>query len=163
MPPARKWSSGSAAHADAADVMPPNSREAERALLGSMLRDNGIIPEVLELVKSDDFYNYAHEQIFKAICELYLACGGADIVTVAEELTHRNRMADIGSVTYLVELFECAPCTNHKEYARIILRKAERRGLIADGLERVRRAYDEGDDLADLIPSLGGARLATTC
>ena len=136
MEPAKTWNPPAVHPADA-DVMPPNNRDAERSLLGCMIRDNSIIPEVLNLVGPDHFYGEAHGEIFRSISELRIAGNAADIVTLAEELRRTNKMDKIGGDSYLVELFDAAPCAaNYKDYARIILMKAERRRLIEDGRER---------------------------
>ena len=68
--------------------LPPHNRDAERSFLGSMLRDNAIIPEIVNLVKAENFYVFAHQKIFEAITKLNDDAGKpADIVTVAEYLT----------------------------------------------------------------------------
>jgi hypothetical protein len=152
---------GDSANVDGA--MPPNNKDAEESLVGSMLRDNGIIPDVLGAgLTSEHFYGYAIGQVFQSVVNLYGANASADIVTASEELGRMNKKDDADD-TLLATLFDAAPCAaNYKEYARIIMMKAARRRLIEDGQERVRRVFDECDDLGDLIPSLGGARLATT-
>src|SRR4051794_37256536 len=52
--------------------LPPQSREAERCVLGSMLRDNGIIGDVMQIIQhADAFYQDAHQKIFQGIVALY--------------------------------------------------------------------------------------------
>ena len=48
------------------DRLPPQSREAERSVLGSMLRDNGVIGDVVQIVRAENFYADAHQKIFQA-------------------------------------------------------------------------------------------------
>ena len=38
------------------DRLPPFSREAERCVLGSMLRDNAVTGDVLQIVRAENFY-----------------------------------------------------------------------------------------------------------
>ena len=52
------------------DRLPPHNRDAERSLLGSMLRDNQVIPEAVNLVKAEHFYVYGHQKIYEAITKL---------------------------------------------------------------------------------------------
>ena len=47
----------------------PHSRDAERCLLGSMLRDNAVIGDVLQIVRLENFYFDAHQKIYQAIIE----------------------------------------------------------------------------------------------
>ncbi len=50
------------------DREPPHSPEAEMSLLGSMILEPGVIPEVHEIVKGDDaFYSDAHATIYRGI------------------------------------------------------------------------------------------------
>src|SRR5262249_34748447 len=98
------------------DRLPPHNRDAERALLGSLLRDPGIIDEVAKLIRAEHFYVFGHQQIFAAIVELGER---ADLVTVAERLTAtKNLMDDAGGHAYLADLWEAAPCAaQYREYA----------------------------------------------
>src|SRR5262245_44156540 len=93
---------------------PPHSREAERSLLSSMLRDNRIIPEVVTLVRAQDFHVFAHQKIFEAITQLNDDDNKpADTVTVAEYLIGKNLLDEIGGPVYLADLWEAAPSAAH--------------------------------------------------
>ena len=42
----------------------PNSAEAERAILGAILLDNGLISQAIEQLRPEDFYVPSHRRIF---------------------------------------------------------------------------------------------------
>ncbi|HMF20018.1 MAG TPA: DnaB-like helicase N-terminal domain-containing protein, partial [Gemmataceae bacterium] len=50
--------------------LPPQDREAERSVLGSMLRDNIVIGDVVQVLRAEHFYVFAHQKIFEAITTL---------------------------------------------------------------------------------------------
>src|SRR5262249_24442158 len=97
--------------------LPPQSREAECSVLGSMLRDNAMISAVVQLVRAEDFYADAHQKIFQAIVALHDK-GGApvDLVLLAEELRQRGQLEDVGNYAYLGELYDAAPTAANAEY-----------------------------------------------
>ena len=49
----------------------PNSSEAERAILGAVLLDNGLIIQAIELLRPEDFYVPSHRRIFVAMIALF--------------------------------------------------------------------------------------------
>jgi replicative DNA helicase len=118
----------------------PQARDAERSVLGSMLRDNSMIDEiVLILTKKEVFYLDAHQKIFEAIVSLRNSGRPADLVTLADLLKERKKIEDIGGYSYIAELWDAAPtAANAAHYARIVLDKAVKRGAIyiADELKR---------------------------
>src|ERR1700733_11759745 len=116
----------------AVDRLPPHNRDAERSLLGSMLRDNLIINDIVPLVKADHFYVYGHQKIYEAITKLNDDDGKpADIVTVAEYLMQAKLIDEVGGMAYLVELNDAAPSAAHyRQYADIVRQKAIVRNLI---------------------------------
>src|SRR5258708_28613623 len=90
-----------------AERLPPQSREAERSVLGSMLRDNSVISVVMQLVRpsGEDFYADAHQKIFQAIVSLHDKSGQpVDIVLLADALNQRAHIEDIGGYSYLGDL-----------------------------------------------------------
>src|SRR5262245_35350465 len=101
--------------------LPPHSRDAERSVLGSMLRDNGVIGDVLQIIRVENFYVDAHQKIFQAISDLYDKGQPADIVMLAELFKERKQIEDIGGYGYLGELWDAAPtAANAEYYARIV-------------------------------------------
>lgn len=49
----------------------PNNLDAEQALLGCVLIDNDIIPDVLENLREDDFYRESHQFILSAMKQVF--------------------------------------------------------------------------------------------
>ncbi len=139
--------------ANTIDRLPPHNRDAERSLLGSMLRDNAIIAEAVNLVRADDFYVFAHQKIFEAVTKLNDDAGKpADIVTVAEWLSQAKLMEEIGGPAYLAELWDAAPSAAHyRQYADIIRQKAISRNLIHACNELQADAYDQSQPASELL------------
>ena len=52
---------------------PPHSIEAEQSVLGALLMDNAVHPDVAALVREPDFYSAEHRIIYRAIGELVAA------------------------------------------------------------------------------------------
>ncbi len=126
------------------DRLPPHSREAERCVLGSMLRDNAVIGDVLQIVRPDNFYADAHQKIFSAIITLYDRGHPVDLVVLAELLKDQKQIEDVGGYGYLGELWDAAPtAANAEYYARIVRDKAVVRNLIHASTDILRDAYDQ--------------------
>ncbi|HZU37757.1 MAG TPA: replicative DNA helicase [Gemmataceae bacterium] len=134
------------------DRLPPHSREAERCVLGSMLRDNGVIGDVLQVVHKDNFYADAHQKIFQGIVTLYDRGHPVDLVVLAELLKEQKLIEDIGGYGYLAELWDAAPtAANAEYYARIVRDKAIVRHLIHASTEILRDAYDQAMPADELL------------
>jgi replicative DNA helicase len=138
------------------DRLPPHSRDAERSLLGSLLRDNTMIGDVLLIVPSpESFYFDAHQKIFQAIRDLYDQGQPVDMLILTERLRQQKHLADVGEQIYLAELWDAAPtAANAEYYARIVREKSITRNLIHASTEILRDAYDQSQPADEL---LGGA------
>jgi replicative DNA helicase len=137
---------------DAPDRLPPQSREAERSVLGSLLRDNAVIGDVVQILRTDYFYEDAHQKIYQAILALYDRGHPVDVVVLAEELKQRGQIEDVGSYAYLAELWEASPtAANAEYYARIVRDRALVRNLIHAGTEILRDAYDQSQPADELL------------
>src|SRR3954451_5935079 len=123
--------------------LPPQSREAERCVLGSMLRDNTVIGDVMQIVQHPDaFYQDAHQKIFQGIVALYDKGHPVDLVTLAEWLREQKYLDDIGGYAALPELWDAAPtAANAEYYARIVRDRALVRNLIHVSTEILRDSY----------------------
>src|SRR6516164_4949529 len=103
------------------DRLPPQNRDAERCVLGSMLRDNGVIGDVIQIVREENFYTDAHRKIFAGIRNIYDKGEPCDLVLLSNYLHDQKFIEDIGGYGYLAELWDAAPtAANAEYYARII-------------------------------------------
>ena len=124
-------------------IVPIHDREAERAVLGALLRANEFIDDVSQIIQADDFYIFAHKKSFSGMLELHGAAKRVDAVTLADWLNERNLIQDVGGYGFLVELFDAAPSAlNATRYAAIVREKATRRELDHIGREIQRQAAD---------------------
>jgi replicative DNA helicase len=136
------------------DRLPPHSRDAERSVLGSTLRDNAVIDDVIQVVsRAENFYLDAHQKIFNAIKTLrHDRNQPVDLVTLAEYLKEQKHIEDIGGYAYLAELWDASPtAANAVYYAKIVRDKALIRHLIHASTEILRDAYDQSAPADELL------------
>jgi len=135
-----------------ADRVPPQSRDAERCVLGSMLRDNVIISDVHNILRVENFYFDAHQKIYSAVIAIYNDGKPVDLVILAEYLVGQQQLADVGGAPYLAELWDAAPtAANAEHYARIVREKGITRALIHASTEILRDAYDQAMPAEQLL------------
>ncbi|MEQ4715968.1 replicative DNA helicase [Nonomuraea sp. B19D2] len=133
---------------------PPHNIEAEQSVLGGMLLSKDAIADVVEILRSDDFYRPAHQMVYDVITDLYGRGEPADAVTVFDELQKRGEMARVGGAAYLHTLTAVVPtAANAGYYAKIVREQAILRRLIEAGTRIVSYGYggqnEEVDDLVD--------------
>src|SRR2546429_8022670 len=87
----------------------PHSADAERALLGSIILDNGLVHQVAELLAPDDFYVQAHRHVFRAMLTLAEAASAIDPILICEELRHLEVWELVGGVAFVSELTSGLP------------------------------------------------------
>lgn len=127
--------------------VPPNNKEAEQSVLGSILLRPEALIEALEYVTADSFYQHAHQLIFTAMMELNEADQGIDVVTVKNTLDDKNQLDDIGGVSYLADLASIVPtAANVVYYAKIVANKALLRRLITTATDIVAQSYEDQDN-----------------
>ena len=132
--------------------IPPQDIVAEQSLLGAVMLSDKVLPEVLNLIRPEDFYDDRHKVIFEAIANLYDQHRPIDLLTLTAELKSTKKLKDIGGAPYLTELTNFVPTTSHaKAYAEIIARASTRRRLIAAGTEIANKAYEDDSNVAELV------------
>ena len=125
------------------DRLPPQSREAEMGVIGSVLRDNGALNDLLNIIRPENFYFDAHQKLFQAVIDIYNDGKPVDLTILFETLKQRKQVEDVGGAAYLAELWDAAPtAANAEYYARIVRDKAVVRNLIHANTELLRDAYD---------------------
>jgi replicative DNA helicase len=123
---------------------PPHSIEAEQAVLGSlMLEAHDAFDKVSDSVVENDFYQYNHRLIFRAISALAVQDRHPDHVTVTDWLQGHGELEEAGGLNYVGALAEVVPsAANIKEYAGIVRERSVLRQLIAVANEIADSAYD---------------------
>jgi replicative DNA helicase len=141
------------AEPERSDRLPPYSKQAEQSVLGSMLRDNNVINDVLQIFRdSSYFYTDAHQKIFQGIITLYDKAHPVDVVTLYEWLSEQKYLEDIGGHAYLGELWDAAPtAANAVYYARIVRDKGMVRSLIHATTDILRDSYDQAQPADELL------------
>lgn len=126
----------------------PRNLEAERALLGMLLKDGRLLAETD--LRPDELYLESHRALFAAMREVERRGAPVDVVTVNEALAKSGALSAVGA-----ELAEdlcldssAAMGTAVRHYARIIRGKARRRTLIAAAMDIASKGYaaDFDDD-----------------
>ena len=108
---------------------PPHSAPAEQAVIGAMLIDPSCIPDVIEKVKSDEFYIQANRDIFDTIFAMFSYGQSVDAVTVLEQMKVRGVYKDT-TQQYLMEVMQVTPtAANVLKYAAIVRDQALLRNL----------------------------------
>jgi replicative DNA helicase len=125
---------------------PPQDLAAEQSVLGGMLLSKDAIADVVESIRSHDFYKPAHATIFDTVLDLYARGEPADPITVSAELDRRGNLSRAGGAVYLHTLISMVPtAANAGYYAQIVAEKAILRRLVDAGTRITRLGYGGGD------------------
>lgn len=132
----------------------PQNLESEREVIGSILNNNDSICDVIDILKPDDFYNSAHEFIYKTILEMYSNNIPIDLVTIANHIG-QEKIKAIGGITYISGLVSSVINSNNaKKYAEIVKDKSDRRRIIRGCTEALQEARDEQKNIKGVIGCL---------
>ncbi len=131
---------------------PPQSLEAEQAVLASVLLDNDLMNGVVEVLRPEDFYQGAHRTLFSAMLELYERGRAIDPLTIAEALKGKDGKEAAGGVAYLSELIDNIPTiANAMDYARMVKEKSILRKTIAVSQQIAASAYQGVTELDEFL------------
>jgi replicative DNA helicase len=137
---------------DGPDKTTPANPEAEESVLGALLIDPDAVIRVASFLRADDFYREKNGWIYQAILDLHERRQPADFITVVDELERRNQFQETGGATYITTLINNTPTAVHVEhYAHIVERTATLRRLIGAAGRIAALAYEEADDLDELV------------
>ena len=113
----------------------PHSREAEEAVIGSVLINPECFKDVAGILNpgGEDFYIHRLRFIWEAYEALDSEGSPVDSLTVSEKLDQAGHLEEIGGPAYLVSLLNQVPTSLHAEaYSRIVAEKVK---VTDNGLE----------------------------
>lgn len=133
--------------------VPPQSVEAEQAVLGGLMLAPDSLDRVGDFLTEHDFYRRDHRLIYRGIRELSEKNKPFDAVTLGEWFEANGLGEQIGGTGYLVELASTTPsAANIRAYAEIVREKSVLRQLIEAGTEIVNDGFQpEGRDSQEVL------------
>ena len=132
---------------------PPQSLEAEQAVLGSILIDSRCVAEIVGVVSPDDFYLKQNRQIFETIYTMFNYSQTIDPVTVLNKMKELGYYQD-NSRDYILQLMEITPtAANAARYANIVREKAMLRGLAQAATDISETVHSEVGTAAEMLES----------
>jgi len=135
----------------------PQARELEEAVLGALMLEKDAYSIISEILSPECFYDKNHELIFTAIQDLAIQQKPIDILTVVEQLRKNGTLDEIGGASYIAQLSQKVVSSAHIDYhARIVAQKYLARELITFSSEVAGKAFDETNDVDDLMQEAEG-------
>ena len=108
---------------------PPQSLEAEQAVLGSILIDSRCVADIIGILRPEDFFLKQNREIYETVYAMFNFSQTIDPVTVLDKMKELGVYQD-NSRDYILQLMEITPtAANAVRYANIVREKAMLRGL----------------------------------
>lgn len=134
------------------DRIPPQSIDAEQAVLGSVFLDAEALVEAMEYIDATDFYRRSHQLLFQIMIDLNNRNEAIDVVTIKDELEQKKVLEDIGGISYLSDLTLSVPtAANVGYYAKIVEEKALLRNLIQTATDIVTKGFEQDDNVEGIL------------
>ncbi|MFP4165846.1 MAG: replicative DNA helicase [Opitutales bacterium] len=133
----------------------PHSIEAEEGLLASCLLDGGhdVLTECIEAkIAPEFFFKAAHQEIFRALIELYETGDPVDEIILLEHLRKKGLEEEVGGIQAIYAIQNRIETAAHARYfARIVHDKYLLRRLIRTSREAIEACYEQQDDMSAFI------------
>lgn len=125
------------------DRTPPMNLEAEYSVLGAVLLDPHIWPEIRRRLEPEDFYRPANQVIFRAMVELADLDAAPDVSSVIGALSSSGHLDDAGGERWVRGLVErVSDNANVRFHADIVREKAKLRAYLGMAREVERRILE---------------------
>lgn len=130
------------------------NEDAEREILGIILKDNNKVTPIKTLISQDDFFGKPHRHIYSTIVRMVDEGKIADIVTVSEDLEFNNILELCGGRGYINDLLmNVISAANYKGYCNIIINYAKKRklsNLCTNSVDKLLNNIDVDEVASDL-------------
>ncbi len=132
---------------------PPQSLEAEQAVLGSMLIDSRCVSDVIGILRPEDFFLKQNQQLYETIYTMFNFSQTIDPVTVLDKLRELGYYEE-NSKDYVLQLMEITPtAANAVRYANIVRDKSMLRGLAQAASDITETVYSQVGTPAEMLES----------
>ncbi len=135
-------------------MTPPNSLEAEQAVLGMLMLSPDAMDEVCSELAENDFYTARHRAIFRSMQELNRRGQPCDAITLGDWFETAGITDITGGIQYAVDLASSVPSVvNVKAYVSIVRQKSTLRQIIDEARSMIQAAYSADVDGSKLVDS----------
>lgn len=141
----------------------PQAVDFEAAVIGACLIEQDAFGRIVDILKPESFYDSRHQKIFRAIHSLAIEDKPVDILTVTEYLRSHGQLEEVGGAFYVSDLSLKVNSSAHIEHhAKVVAEKSMARQLITYASNTLRNAFDEGQDINELMQQAEGALFELT-
>ena len=131
-----------------APMVVPHSRDADEAVIGSVLINPEAYYDVAQFLQADDFYIERHRWIWETFNRLHDRRIPIDFLTVSEELRQLGQLAEAGGQAYLSALVNNVPTSLHATaYGRRVEETSVRRRMLSAAQNIAKLAYQEDNGI----------------
>jgi replicative DNA helicase len=135
----------------------PQDTELEEAVLGALMLEKDAYVAVCDILKPESFYDVRNQKIYASIQSLGAMQRPIDMLTVTEQLRRDDNLIDVGGPLRISELTARVSSAANVEYhARIVAQKYLARELISFCSTVESKAFDESNDVDDLLQEAEG-------
>lgn len=132
--------------------IPPQDLAIEEAVLGSALSFPESAKVAVQYISPEVFYLDSHRLIFQAISVLFEKGKEIDMLSVTHQLKKGNNLEKVGGAYYIAQISRnTVTQSRQSEYCLILLQLWLRREVIITGHEMADVAYDDANDIHELI------------
>ena len=132
--------------------VPPNSRDAEAAVIGCMLIDPQAISKAFQILNIDSFYNSSNATIFRIMLDLFDKNKTIDTISIIAELEKKGEIDNVGGPYYITGLSSDAPTSENIEYyAKLVQEKFILRKIIETSRNMSTYAYESKEEISTIL------------
>jgi replicative DNA helicase len=130
----------------------PNSQDAEKAVLGCIIKSGKQMDICISSLISKDFFYDSNQKIYSIMERMYKKNVPIDLISIANSLRNLSTLNDVGGITYLSELLtQVVTFINFKYYVAIVKEKSNKRKLLWIANELSEKAYDDSKNSYDVM------------
>jgi replicative DNA helicase len=122
---------------------------SEYAVLGSLLTDNDSWNEIGDYLQANDFGSHFHREIYRAIEDLLMNKGSADVICLAEYLLNEKIVHDDPFLKLCEIINSQFTSKNIKYYAEIVKQKSIDRKMITTAQDIIVSVHEQKADRLD--------------
>ncbi len=140
----------------------PQNAEAEAAVLAASILSQEVVPDVVSMLKPEDFYKPAHQVVFWAITEMFTRDIPVDQLSLATFLESSGKLPLVGDKSFIIDLANNSfALVNWRQHALLVKRCSVLRNIIAASTNITALAFQAPPDDIESIIERSEAMLLT--